>query len=199
MKKLVFYTIVTWSLLSSQLALAIFELGLQSGRRWYVTEDSDGEKSGTRMDANSAYGRLAVFPMVSFGLALTQLSAYKDDLQGFDSFTGTEAAADVAVAIPFVPFATPFARLTVPLYSSYEIKGSNIKALATYDNGWIANVGLKFSILPLFAFTVEAGKGVLMYKASKIELNGTDVTTDENKEAEAVDVDNVMIGVEFGL
>lgn len=201
MKRSVLALMTLTSILLTSPAFGLFDVELRYGPRWYE-EDNDGEKKGAAYTGFTAAGHLGILPIVSFGLSVSQFNMADRDLGAFDSVTITEIGLDVVAALEFIPVITPFGRANFPLSSKGVSKGSGSEAEfnAARIGDMLLSLGIEYSPIPLFGITFEMGHGVVMQNFEKTTVNGNNVLLgDHAKDADAVTMQTVMLGVNFGF
>ena len=122
-----------------------------------------------------------------------------------DNASIVEAGLDVTAWIPMVPVITPYARLNIPVYGAWAVKGKILGlsqlAVPFEENGKISgmqlSIGAKYPILPLIKVLVEANLGNETWKESTYTVDGSGISS--NTSSHALTSKAVFLGVEAGF
>ena len=186
-------------------AWALFDVEGLLGKRWY--ELSTSPKSTNAATELVVAAHLDPIPLVpvAFGARVAQSTWRAEDYPSLASVSSaqlTTAAVDVTAWLPLVPVATPYVRLSVPVYGAYAVKGKlqGAAASAYEETGSVSGadlgLGLRFSILPLVKILIEVNHGAETYQQESVKVAGASQTTFGSK---ALASNAVLLGVTVGL
>ena len=198
------------STLYSSAAMALIDAEALVGRRWYKLGDDNGSKINSQEVAVAAHLDPIPLVPVAVGARIGMGSLDTTQLKGIysassiDTGAVLEAGLDIMAWIPLVPIITPYARLNIPVYGTWAVKGNLVDStLVTIPferdakiSGTQLSVGAKYSVLPLVKVLFEANYGKETWKASSVKVNN--VTIDDSK-TYTLDSQAVFLGVEVGF
>lgn len=188
---------------ASSSAFGFVDVQLERGRR-SISDESNGVKSGAGFNQTTLGAHLSFLPIVSFGATLSLFDRVKADLDsnGIKSHTGTELGLDVQAALSFVPIITPYARLNLPVMSTFAMKtddGTKVESHGVPLETFWYTVGVQYKIIPLLAVMAEVGTGTYMAVIDKVDVDGENLATGHAKDRDGAKMDHVLVGLQLSL
>lgn len=186
-------------------ALAIFDVQVMAGKRWYQLKGDFDENVASQEVAIAAHIDPIPAVPVAFGVSAAMGTLNKDDVgDGVKEATTLEAGLDLMAWVPMVPVVTPYGRLKYPFMGAIALESENEvspgvteKTAISYEiSGPTIGVGVKWSPLPILDLLVEVQRGMQKYDLDEYKVDGVKQSGDVSGDLQS---DAVLLGLEIGL
>lgn len=180
------------------------------GRRWYDLKSAGNEPNGIKADEIQASVLVDPIPLVPIaaGLSLASINFDADNYGFATEIKIFEVGLDLVAWLPMVPIVTPYAKIKIPLMSTWEAKyhfpAGELEANAADGSttakvsGTHINIGIKYSIAPLTSLLLEIGTANEKIKFTE-GVQGSQKVSGSDIPAATAKSSALRLGVEVGI